>query len=47
MGSFPSMKWPQFRRVLTGKPLEYRLEHQSDSHGKWMSDAGISELRMP
>jgi predicted RNA binding protein YcfA (HicA-like mRNA interferase family) len=46
MGSFPSMKWPQFRRVLTRKPLEYRLDHQSGSHGKWVSDAGYPELRL-
>ena len=46
MGDFPSMKWPKFRRVLTRKPLEYHLDHQSGSHGKYVSDAGYPELRL-
>jgi hypothetical protein len=40
------MKWPKFRRILTRKPLEYRLDHQSGSHGKWVSEAGYPELRL-
>jgi hypothetical protein len=47
MGDFPSMKWPKFRRVLTRKPLEYHLDHQSGSHGKYVSDAGYPELGSP
>lgn len=46
MGDFPSMKWQKFRRVLTRKPLEYHLDHQSGSHGKYVSDAGYPELRL-
>lgn len=32
MSQFPSCRWPALERVLTRKPLEYRITRQSGSH---------------
>ncbi|MFV2063473.1 MAG: type II toxin-antitoxin system HicA family toxin [Chloroflexota bacterium] len=32
VNQFPSLRWPQLERVLTRKPLGYRITHQVGSH---------------
>lgn len=32
MARFPSLSWPQLRRVLERKPLSYSVTRQSGSH---------------
>ena len=34
MGSFPSLRWPQFSRILEREPLGYHIERQDGSHRK-------------
>jgi predicted RNA binding protein YcfA (HicA-like mRNA interferase family) len=40
------MRWPELRRVLERKPLEYEVVHQSGSHRKLTSRAGFPELNL-
>ena len=46
MPDFPSLRWPQLERVLTRRPLRYKVERQGGSHKKLISGAGYPELRM-
>lgn len=44
MNQFPSLKWPQLRRILQRPPLSYRATRTSGSHTKYESDAGYPPL---
>jgi predicted RNA binding protein YcfA (HicA-like mRNA interferase family) len=46
MPQFPSLRWPQLRRVLSREPLLYAVERQSGSHITLKSDAGYPELHL-
>lgn len=44
--AFPSLRWPQLRRVLEAPPLRYKVVSERGSHKKLQSDAGYPELRL-
>lgn len=46
MATFPSMRWPELRRVLEREPLRYSIVHQTGSHMKLESAAGYPDLRL-
>lgn len=45
MGSFPSMKARELRRVLGRQPLNYTRSRQTGSHVTLASTSGYPELR--
>jgi hypothetical protein len=46
MARFPSMRWPELRRVLERNPLRYSVAQQTSSHMKLTSAAGYPDLRL-
>lgn len=44
--AFPAMRWPELRRVLARKPLEYEVARQGGSHKTLVSRAGYPELHL-
>jgi predicted RNA binding protein YcfA (HicA-like mRNA interferase family) len=42
---FPSMRWPQLRRILEREPLNYRIVHQEGSH-RTLEAEGRPRLRL-
>lgn len=38
MAQFPSMRWPQLRRILEREPLCYRVARQQGSHRTMVAD---------
>lgn len=46
MSQWPSLRWPKLRRVLTRKPLQYRIVRQSGSHKTLDSEAGYPRLHL-
>lgn len=43
---FPSMRWPELRRVLERKPLEYVLERRSGARMVFKSTNGYPDLHL-
>ncbi len=46
MLSYPALRWPALFQILSREPLRYRIERQSGSHKKLVSDAGYPPLRL-
>ncbi len=40
------MRWPELYRVLSRKPLQYRIVRQSGSHKTLQSETGYPELNL-
>lgn len=46
MAQFPSMRWPELRRVLERRPLLYTADRQGGSHVTLKSAAGYPDLHL-
>lgn len=46
MAPFPSLRWPELRRVLEREPLSYEVYWQKGSHKKLRSANGYPPLRL-
>lgn len=46
MQQFPSMRWPELRRVLEREPLSYAVVSQRGSHRKMESSNGYPPLKL-
>jgi predicted RNA binding protein YcfA (HicA-like mRNA interferase family) len=46
VADFPSMRWPELRRVLEREPLRYRVARQTGSHRQLKSEAGYPDLNL-
>lgn len=46
MAQFPSMRWPELRRVLERRPLLYSVHRQAGSHVTFKSAAGYPDLHL-
>jgi len=46
MAQFPSMRWPELRRVLSRRPLRYSVDRQTGSHMTLKSKAGYPDIHL-
>lgn len=46
MADFPSMRWPELRRVLLRAPLSYEAQRSAGSHQTFKSSADYPDLHL-